>query len=287
MIRPIRPLLPMASLALLILASMARAAGAEAVPPGHVPLRLLVKRPGPPGAGSFDGLLPPPGSGELAQVIGGSSPPREKKVRTPDAHLPRPAGYRSPVKAAILSLAVPGAGQFYNGSNTGYLFLGVEATGWIAWASLRSTGHDIEDRYKAYADRHWTFERYRDPNSGGCPTGGHSDGGLQDSTLVYLHDNRPDDYYEDIGKLDIYSCGWDAASNRSRYQDMRDESNSFLRNSRYALTMVFLNHLVSAVHAARGAAHTNARLAAGTDLGLQLSPSIVNPSARLTLSRHF
>lgn len=285
--RPVRLLALPVIAVLLVATTPARGTDPAGPTDGGIPLRPPTSHPGRPVAEALGSIRPPSTPVELAQAIGGSTRPRDQKPRTPDARLPKPAGHRSPVKAALLSLAIPGAGQFYNGSNTGYLFMGVEATGWVAWASLRSTGHDIEDRFKAYADRHWTFERYRDPNSGGCPTGGHSDGGLQDSTLVYLHDNRPDDYYEDIGKLDIYACGWDAATNRSHYQDMRDESNSFLRNSRYAMTMVFLNHLVSAVHAARGAAHTNARLAAGMDLGVHLSPSIVNPSARLTLSRHF
>ena len=211
---------------------------------------------------------------------------------TPDARMgeanpPGVDGKRSPVVAGLLSFVVPGAGQFYNGSQSGWLFLGIEVAGWVTYASTRSTGHDIEDKYKRYADAHWTFERYRDQNFQNCPTEGHSDMGVQDSTLVVLYDTRRDDYYEDIGKLDIYSCGWDDPSSREDYRGMRNDSNDFLRASRTSATVVFLNHLVSGILAARGAARHNATLPGGGELGLQLNPSITNPGAALTLSRRF
>jgi hypothetical protein len=196
-------------------------------------------------------------------------------------------GKRSPVLAGLLSLLVPGAGQFYNGSRSGWLFLGIEAAGWLTYASTRETGHDIEAQYKRFADGHWTFERYRDQNSTDCTTNGHSDNGVQDSTLVFLYETRRDDYYEDIGKLDIYSCGWDMSANREIYREMRNDSNDFLRASRTAGTVVFLNHLVSAVLAARGAARHNATLPGGTEVGFHVSPSIANPGATLLLSRRF
>lgn len=196
-------------------------------------------------------------------------------------------GKRSPVLAGFLSLVVPGAGQFYNGSRSGWLFLGLEAAGWITYASTRDTGHDIENQYKRFADGHWTFERYRDPSFEDCPPNGHSDNGVQDSTLVFLYETRRDDYYEDIGKLDIYSCGWDMQANREVYREMRNDSNDFLRASRTAATVVFLNHLVSAVLAARGAAKHNASLPGGAELGFHVNPSIANPGATLLVSRRF
>ncbi len=210
----------------------------------------------------------------------------------PDARMetPNPPGVdgkRSPVLAGLLSLVLPGAGQFYNGNRSGWFFLGIEAAGWITYASTRQTGQDIETQYKRFADGHWTFERYRDDSFEDCPTNGHSDDGTPDSTLVVLYDTRRDDYYEDIGKLDIYSCGWDQQANREHYRDMRNESNDFLRASRTAGTVVFLNHLVSGILAARGAAKHNASLPGGAELGIQLNPSFTNPGAVMTVSRRF
>jgi len=196
-------------------------------------------------------------------------------------------GRKNPAVAGLLSAAIPGAGQLYNGSSLGYLFLGIEAAAWISHVSMHETGMDKQDQFKGFADAHWSWDRYRDPTFEDCPTDGHSDGGVQDSTLQMLYDRRRDDYYEDIGKLSIYACGWDNQRNRDEYRDMRDDSNDFLRNARYATTVVFLNHLVSALHAARGAARHNARLAGNTEIDLKWSMVAMHPAARLRVSRTF
>jgi hypothetical protein len=223
----------------------------------------------------------------LAQRAG--LPPDERQ-RPPDAHLPTEERRRNPVLAGLLSAAVPGAGQLYNGSQLGYLFVGVEAAAWVAHFSMHDTGMDIQGQFKKYADQHWDWDRYRDTTFEDCPAEGHSDlggSGVQDSTLMSLYNTRRDDFYEDIGKLPIYFCGWDTQANKDIYRDMRADSNDFLRNARYATTVVFLNHLVSAIHAARGAARHNARLTGSTEIDLKLSPELANPTAQLVLSHRF
>jgi hypothetical protein len=216
--------------------------------------------------------------------------PPEERQREPDAQLPTDERRRNPIVAGLLSAAVPGAGQFYNGNQLGYLFLGVETAAWLAHFSMHDTGMDIQDQFKKFADQHWAWERYRDTSFEDCPPEGHSDlggSGVQDSTLMSLYNTRRDDFYEDIGKLSIYFCGWDAQSNKDIYRDMREDSNNFLRNARYATTVVFLNHLVSAIQAARGAARHNARLTGSMEIDLNLSPQLANPMAQLVLSHHF
>lgn len=205
----------------------------------------------------------------------------------PDARLSQPAGRKSPALAGLLSAILPGAGQAYLGSQSAYAFLGVEIAAWVAHLSLRDTGKDKEREYKRFADAHWTFERYRDQNSGPCTVDGHSDNGVQDSTLVFLFDTRRDDWYEDIGKLTIYSCGWDSPDNRLFYRDMRGDSNDFLRASRYATSIVLLNHIVSALAAAKGAASHNQHLTGNLDLQLDLQASILRPGATVTLRQTF
>jgi hypothetical protein len=194
---------------------------------------------------------------------------------------------RSPVVAGLLSAIVPGAGQLYNHDRLGYLFLGIEAAGWMAKISMHDTGATKEREFKRYADGHWSWARYRDPNSA-CPVGwGHSDGGMYDSTLVSLYDTRRDDFYEDIGKIDLYGCGWDDPASRALYRDMRDNSNYFLRNARRAATVIFLNHLVSAFQAARKAASDNQRLLGGTDIDLRWSAAKDQPLASLVVTHRF
>lgn len=206
---------------------------------------------------------------------------------TPDARVTKPTGRKSPALAGLLSAVVPGAGQAYLHNQSGYAFFGVEVAAWLAHFSLRDTGKDKEREYKRFADGHWSFERYRDPNSGPCTADGHSDRGVQDSTLVFLYDTRRDDWYEDIGKLTIYSCGWDSPANRLFYRDLRNDSNDFLRAARYATSVILLNHIVSALAAAKGAASHNQHLTGGLELQIDLQASLVRPGATVALRQTF
>lgn len=218
--------------------------------------------------------------------------PPEQRNR-PEAHVPREARRRNPVVAGLLSAAVPGAGQFYNGSRAGYLFVGVEAAAWLARFSLRDTGLNKKDQYRAYAGdpsqagSHWTWARYRDPAFEDCPPGGHSDNDGNDSLLVDMYRNDRDSYFEAIATQKSYACGWDSPASLNVYRDLRSDSDRFMSRARTATMIVFVNHLVSAVHAARGAAKHNARLKDHARLDVRWSFDPLHDSASLTLSRRF
>ena len=92
---------------------------------------------------------------------------------------------------------------------------------------------------------------------------------------------------EDIGKLQIYACGWDNQDNRAAYRDMRHDSNSFLSKSRTATSVILLNHLVSALLAARGATKHNLQIAGGLELDWKITPSLTHTSGRVMLRQTF
>lgn len=135
---------------------------------------------------------------------------------------------KSPRRAFLQSLVVPGWGQWYYGSRwKPFVFLGLEAAGWYFWSDFRSTGSDLEDQYQAFANfvvdeqtgqQRWDFERYidglqevyeidddrqawRNPDTG-------------DSTFFSHHisdedaQEKDDTYYENIGKYDQFAFGW-------------------------------------------------------------------------------
>jgi len=71
--------------------------------------------------------------------------------------------YKSPGKAFVLSLAVPGLGQYYNGSRIKpFLFVGVEELSWILHVKYHNEGNDLTDEFQAFNDTYWSEERYRD-----------------------------------------------------------------------------------------------------------------------------
>jgi hypothetical protein len=72
-------------------------------------------------------------------------------------------GTKSPWLAALLSLAVPGAGEVYAGSYIkGAAFFAAELTMWGFAYSYDKEGDELTEEYKAYADQHWSATRYAD-----------------------------------------------------------------------------------------------------------------------------
>lgn len=165
-------------------------------------------------------------------------------------------GHKSPKLGLLLSAAVPGAGEFYAHSwIRSALFFGVEVGAWVSYAVHQKKGKDWEKRYKAWADEHWSKERW-----------------LQwwnslsrEDQDVYAHHELPDkktqQYYEMIGKYQKFNAGWDdvnwipglVETDTSRaslfYMDMRANSNSELKMAELATAVALFNHVLSALDA--------------------------------------
>jgi len=72
-------------------------------------------------------------------------------------------GEKSPWLAAVLSLALPGAGEVYAGSYLkGALFFAAEATMWGFAYAYDKKGDDQTEAYQSYANEHWSAVRYID-----------------------------------------------------------------------------------------------------------------------------
>jgi len=136
--------------------------------------------------------------------------------------------------------------------------MGLEAASWFGVWALRGAGNQAEDDFRAFADDHWTWDRYR--SSTDCGEGlGPRDFEEEQSLLENLFDNSRDDFYGEIGDLDVYACGWDTQGNRGHFDSMRNRSNDLFRSARLLTTVAFLNHIVSAVDAAKSASNRRAR----------------------------
>jgi hypothetical protein len=147
-------------------------------------------------------------------------------------------GYKpkSPKRAFAQSLLIPGWGQWYNGSRIKpFVFLGVEAIGWLGVSHFHSQGIKKQDQYQNFADdltSGWNYTSYqqgllavygvssdtipyKNPLWGdSCLT--HDCGGIS-PTIVFSH-HIPTDangnpiktqtYYENVGKYDQFAFGW-------------------------------------------------------------------------------
>lgn len=210
---------------------------------------------------------------------------REKEEDRKSEERAAQAKPKSPGKALLFSAAVPGTGQLYNGSKRGFVYLGVEALSWFAYFSFHSSGEDKQHEYQDYADGHWDIDRLKAAASDtNCVTPPDS---LDIARIEEFRETNEQHYYEDVGKLEAYSCGWDSPTNRQTYRDMRKESNRLLTNARRATTVAFINHVVSAVDAFLLARKFNKHLGQGIDMKLELVADVRNPRGKVTLTKRF
>ncbi len=183
---------------------------------------------------------------------------------------------KSPAKAFLLSLAVPGAGEYYNGQKIkAGTFLAVDALLWTGYFIYHKKGSDKENEYQTFANENYTWQNFiiawdqlpeedKDRFSHRMPWDDEN--------------NRPNlnhEYYENIGKYDQFQVGWNdidfspwdirdsteagkiVSPYRSQYLDMRKQANDYFSNATTAVMISIANHVVSAFDAAIGAKRFN------------------------------
>lgn len=196
--------------------------------------------------------------------------------------------YKSPKKAFIYSLLIPGWGQRYTKSSTLKTlgFLAVEAGMWMGYFKYNNDGTKMTDEYEAFADAHWIEGTMVDSCVGepdesyrGWLAGNNPDGVCYvESTFTHiLPDVNNQQYYEMIGKYDQFRGGWDdywldvskyedtldngqlryISPNRETYNDMRKEANDLLDRANTFIVVSIANHLLSAFDAAIAARNYN------------------------------
>lgn len=184
---------------------------------------------------------------------------------------------KSPAKAFLLSLAVPGLGQLYYGSKVKpVLFAGAEAAAWILRAKYNSDGDQMIADYEAFNRTHWSENSYSDYLE--WSYGERDDEDIQAMEISHhLPDTRTQQYYEMTGKYNQFAWGWDDAvyegnmlsdyssanppprisapeltpysARRIAYEDMRGAANDKHRNADKMLAAIMVNHLASAFEA--------------------------------------
>jgi len=196
---------------------------------------------------------------------------------------------KSPGRAFLLSAILPGAGEFYAGAKWQALaFASVEVFSWIMYFNKKNKGEDLENKYIAFADDHWTlYDLWLNNSMGYTMTG------LDGSHIIHLEYNgemykgkpsyldsvlvgwesyissgdiqpvKTRDFYENIGKYDQFAGGWDdftdynavsdsvikVSKHRDYYLTQRKNSNDALKMATNFATVIMFNHLISAFHA--------------------------------------
>ncbi|MFZ1684714.1 MAG: hypothetical protein WAU88_11385 [Candidatus Zixiibacteriota bacterium] len=184
--------------------------------------------------------------------------------------------YRSPGKAFVMSLVVPGLGQWYYGSKVKAIgFAGIEAALWVFHFKYHSDGNKATTAFEEYNLAHWhqsDYETYLNQAYG--VTDDDSLGGVQEISH-HLPSTHTGQYYEMTGKYDQFSWGWDDAvfggnqlgdegftpsritgpeftptsSRRLIYENMRHDANNKFDKARAMVFGALINHVASAFEA--------------------------------------
>ena len=188
----------------------------------------------PAAEGQHDGL-----TGSLRSDLFANVAASGDSLRAPDV-----PGMKSPLRAGLYSALIPGAGDVYAESYwTAAAFFTVEVALWAVVVSYGNEGDDQTAAFEAYADEHWSVEKYAlwieqyatalNPNATGTtglvtnPTAPYpwdrvdwtrlnqaeeSIGEVPSTGFSHRLPKRPDQqYYEMIGKYEQYNPGWDDA----------------------------------------------------------------------------
>jgi len=213
----------------------------------------------------------------------------EVQVTAPAEATQEPSG-PTPFLAGLMSAIVPGTGQLVQGQSRGWLYLGIEIASWFAYVSLQDAGDQaLHDAY-AYvgdveeADARWAWDRYHENPPCG-PGLGPRDFPAEDAQLQDLYDSAREDFYAAIGGDNVYACGWVDQAARGEYESMVGDADHLYGLSDDVVVVVFLNHLVSAVDAAKSA--SSRRKKESRTFSWQVRPEPSGFMARVQVTQSF
>ena len=197
-------------------------------------------------------------------------------------------GKISMTRAVVMSLILPGSGEYYAGKKfKGQIFMGVEAGIWAGYFAYHVYGGWKEDDYKALAasragvDNTGKDEQFYDL------VGFYSNreeanqlGMLYNNDRVYLPDNNS------------YNWQWESEEARQLFRDLKDGSKVAYRNTTLMLMLALVNRLISGVDTYRTVKSVQRQAESLTQFGeykLKISPKILGsrPEFKISLSRKF
>ena len=173
---------------------------------------------------------------------------------------------KSPAKAAVLSLVLPGLGEFYaGGRRSARFFLATEGICWTGMATFRVLESYRIDTYRAYAAAHAGIHLENLPESFIKEVGNFDsiyNRNQRERFLAGEHANlraeTPDRIWE-----------WDAKASRIKFQDLRSKATSAEQKAFLFVGGLIFNRFASALNAASIARKTRTR---GAGVKLHVDP---------------
>ncbi|PIP79022.1 MAG: hypothetical protein COW85_02540 [Ignavibacteria bacterium CG22_combo_CG10-13_8_21_14_all_37_15] len=231
-------------------------------------------------------------------------------MQTQNISFPSP-DKKSPMIAGLLSLLLPGAGEFYTESYwKAAAFAAVEVSAIVVAVSYNKKGDTQTSTFEQYADGHWSIKRYAEwtinnvafinssvdaaqysvINTDGSVNHAELNRLERDLGSGYSHalpQHGDQQYYELIGKYPQYSHGWDDANqsetdfhilspNFLDYSKMRGKANDYYNLSDKAVIGLYVNHFLSGLDAVWSAFSFN------KDIAVKFRVNQINAGTNLT-----
>jgi hypothetical protein len=194
---------------------------------------------------------------ETRLALFGSAPEqlRLDTIPSPQTLLISQPARKSVGMAILYSLILPGMGELYaENFSTGRYFLAAEGALWLTYAGFGIYGNSVRDDARSFAVVH-----------AGVNLAGKNDQffvdignfiSIDEYNQKKLRDRDPDKVYNPaLG----YAWQWDSDASRSAFRDRRVTSETAYNNMRFVVAAILINHVASAINAARAAiSHNNA-----------------------------
>ena len=149
--------------------------------------------------------------------------------------------------AALYSLVLPGIGELYVGEyGTGKYFTIAEGFLWVTLGSVHWYATWLRDDARRFATQH-----------AGITTGGKEDRyfvdiGNFDNVYDYNEEVlRGRDEFKVYDPNSSFSWNWDSGLNRDHYRELRVSSEERFNDTRFVAAAIGVNHVLSAINAAR------------------------------------
>lgn len=197
------------------------------------------------------------------------------------------SGGKSPALAALLSLLVPGLGEHYAGDFGAARYLLIaEGSLWLTYAAFDIYGSSLRDDARTFAALHAGIDPRGKDDQFYVDIGNFIN--VQEFNERRLQDRSPERLYDPQAG---YAWQWDSEAARAAFKDKRISAETALNNRKFVVAAIVVNHVVSAINAARLAiSHNNALLESlhRFDLSADVESSAgYVTGVRLTLSRTF
>ena len=116
-----------------------------------------------------------------------------------------------------MSAVLPGLGEAVTGHVRGYVFMAADLAAIGGSIYYDQQGDDKQKEYIAFADAHWSQDDWTDAieNYDQAPWFGTDYQSIEEVPLWVRKEDDPREYYENLGKWDIFWYGWEDSKPRS------------------------------------------------------------------------